>query len=146
MVFIFAESKEYILINLLHSLVKPTRPIHPKQMARRYSIPESLNAFSKIIKNSCEMDDYTDARPFIYVQGSLFNVEKVYVAFKDIRYEMKFMEALLTCMQIHQTFKIDFPFACYNFWILMQTYFFNIKPEAEINMSVIDHIIKFLLS
>ncbi|XP_075170504.1 uncharacterized protein LOC142242899 [Haematobia irritans] len=131
----------------LHSYLFPTKKFQRKdcdgkKTYGRYSIRDSQESFIFISQTLQEQEDRLQflkkrgepIQPFILAIGNrkMFNIEKYYVYLDAQLLEVNtFCRALDICFKVFHIFNVEYPEACYPFWVFIEKFFYNIADGKK---------------
>jgi len=110
----------------------------------------TLNDYERKI-NEITNKYYSEGRtiqPFIIVEGMDDRIIKgfyVYFDKKLVKFNT-FIESLDACFKVFQVLALEYPQACKQAWLFLQTYFYNIITPFDFKSSPVSSFIHFLKS
>lgn len=131
-----------VFIYLMHAITERSSSFSTPEGSRRHNIVASQRATMRYVSKECDVDNYNESYPCIFI---MVESGECIVAFRDLRYNLAFSDALLAAMQLYLVFKLTYPLPCVNFWHFVRDCLFDIQFPEEISYPMLDTLKQYLL-
>lgn len=146
--FIVLDSKNVMLLTLLHYVLKPAAAIpitvDRKKSVWRASISDSIQSMVLEVPNLNDLSSFIEERltkyrqanfplqPFVFFIGSVYHPTHFYIYFggEYLKFD-NVVSSLDTCFKIYQVFNYNYPKESTLVWIFIQQFFYKINTKFD---------------